>query len=115
MSTYSSSAEVAAAIRTQALERLGLDLGALPPLLDDRGVCKHVLPIGRSTLYAAASAGEIQTASIGAPGRRGRRLYVTLAVVAWVLRRMDQTLRPAIGSSSSTGNMPLDTKAPSPG
>lgn len=101
----------AADLHGLAESKLGLNLNLLPPLLDERGVVDRIVPISRSTLYCAAGAGEIQTASIGAPGKRGRRLYVTSSVVEWVLRRLDETKRPALAPRKRLGGVPVPKQA----
>jgi hypothetical protein len=71
---------------------LTVDLSAIPPLLDADGVRTHLAPIGRTLLYELAARGEIETASLGL--RRGKRVYVTASIVAWLQRRMAATRRP---------------------
>lgn len=79
-------------------EAFGIDVSSLPVLLNEKGIRERVAPIGKTTLYSAATNGEIATVLLGAPGKRGKRLFVTSSVVAWIIRRAQQTKRPAIGS-----------------
>lgn len=85
---------------TQSLtaESLGIDFSSLPVLLDEDSIRQRVAPIGKTTLYAAATRGEIETVLLGAPGKRGKRLFLTSSVVAWIIRRANVTARPPIGS-----------------
>lgn len=71
---------------------LRIDLTKIPPLLDCDGVRKNLAPISRTTLYELATLGEIQSASLGLG--RGRRVFVTASIVAWLERRMAQTKQP---------------------
>lgn len=73
---------------------LEIDLTKIPPLLDADGVRKKLAPISRTTLYELATLGEIETASLGLG--RGRRVFVTASVVAWLQRRMEATKRPKL-------------------
>lgn len=73
---------------------LGIDFSDLPALLDAEGVRKHLAPLGRTLLYELASQGEIQTASLGL--KRGKRVFVTASVVAWLQRRIASTRRPRL-------------------
>lgn len=58
----------------------------LPPLLDFRTLQTH-FQIGRTVAYQLASAGEIQTLTLGAPGKRGKRVFLTESVLAFLDRR----------------------------
>lgn len=73
---------------------LQIDLTKIPPLLDADGVRRKLAPISRTTLYELATLGEIETASLGLG--RGRRVFVTASVVAWLQRRMEATKRPKL-------------------
>ena len=86
-------------------EALKIDLSNLPVLLDEEGIRAKVAPIGRTTLYAAATKGEIETVLLGAPGKRGKRLFLAASVVAWIIRRAEVTRRPAIGSRSASSRV----------
>lgn len=79
----------------------GIKLDELPALLDDRGVTRYIAPVSRSTLYAAASAGEIETVSLGGPYKRGRRLYTTISLVNWLARRRATTIQPKVAVRKS--------------
>jgi hypothetical protein len=59
----------------------------LPPILDVAGLDAN-FSIGKTTAYHLASAGEIQSLTVGAPGRRGRRVFLTESVVAYISRRL---------------------------
>jgi hypothetical protein len=71
------------------------DLQNTPPLLDIDGVRKHIAPIGRTLLHQLASAGEIQTVSLGM-GKRGKRLYLTASLLDYIRRRAGTTQRPNV-------------------
>lgn len=73
---------------------LNVNLSALPALIDLAGINKHLCPVSRSLAYVLATSGEWQTASLGIG--RGRRVFVTESVVAWLQRRMAGTVRPNI-------------------
>ncbi len=51
-------------------------------------------PLGRTLLYELASRGEIQSASLGL--KRGKRVFVTASIVAWLRRRTAATRRPKV-------------------
>jgi len=91
----------AAPLPTVTAEMLGINLSTLPPLLDDKGVWERIAPIGRTTLYTLTSAGEIESVSVGAPGRRGKRMWITASLVAWLIRRASATKRPAMGAKKA--------------
>ena len=84
-------------IQTEPTPYLGIDASKLPALIDIHGINQHLAPLARSTLYALAGAGEIESASVGL--RRGRRLFVTASIIAWLERRAAQTRRPKGASS----------------
>ena len=80
-------------------------LAAIPALLTTKGVNQYLLPIGPTALYEAATAKEIESVSVGMG--RGRRLWVTASIVAWINRRAATTKRPALagrGASKITAN-----------
>jgi len=79
---------------------LEVDLAALPALIDHGGINKHLAPLARSTLYELATKGEIQSASIGL--KRGKRVFVTASIVAWLERRMAITKRPNVAPRQSS-------------
>lgn len=61
----------------------------LPPVLDVRAL-QHNFCIGRTTAYHLATSGEIQSLTLGAPGKRGKRVFLTLSVIEYVKRRAAQ-------------------------
>lgn len=68
--------------------QIGSDkIAALPPLLDLRALETN-FGIGRTTAYHLASAGEIQSLTLGAPGKRGKRVFLTQSVLDLVNRRI---------------------------
>jgi len=73
-----------------------VDLSTIPALLDVAGINRWICPMSRSLAYSLASSDEVETVSLGMG--RGKRLWVTATVVAWVQRRMAQTTRPNIAS-----------------
>lgn len=77
-----------------------INLSEIPVLLDAEGVRKHLAPLGRTLLYELASQGEIQTASLGL--KRGKRVFVTASVVAWLQRRIATSRRPQLAPRTST-------------
>jgi hypothetical protein len=83
---------------------LGIDVSRLPALLDADGIHSRVAPIGRTVLYEAATREEIKTVLLGAPGKRGKRLFVTDSVIAWILRRATTTKPPAMGSRKKSAS-----------
>jgi hypothetical protein len=82
---------------------------ALPPVLDLRALEAN-FGIGRTTAYQLASAGEIQSLTLGAPGKRGKRVFLTQSVVDHVHRRAMTAKRlncSTKGSVSENGGYPL--------
>jgi len=79
-------------------ETLGINIANLPVLLDDEGIRAKLAPIGRTLLWQAATAGEIESVLLGAPGKRGKRLFVTASVVAWMVRRAKATAPPKLSA-----------------
>ena len=73
---------------------LSINLAAIPALLTTQGVNQHLAPCSATSLYEAATAGEIQSVSLGMG--RGRRLWVAASVVDWINRRAATTKRPAL-------------------
>jgi hypothetical protein len=64
----------------------GATITVLPPVLDLRAL-KATFGIGRTTAYLLATTGEIQSLTLGAPGKRGRRVFLTQSVLELVKRR----------------------------
>lgn len=71
-----------------------INLREIPPFLDAEGVRKYLAPLGRTLLYELASQGEIETASLGL--KRGKRVFLTASVAAWLQRRIATTRRPQL-------------------
>jgi hypothetical protein len=59
----------------------------LPPILDVPEAGK-VVSCARTGLYALDVAGEIQSLTVGAPGKRGKRVYLTASLLAYLARRL---------------------------
>ncbi len=56
--------------------------------------------IGRTTAYLLATSGDIQSLTLGAPGKKGKRVFLTDSVLGYIDRRLkDSTplncVRPA--------------------
>ncbi len=62
-------------------------IAALPPVLDLRALEAN-FGIGRTTAYQLASNGDIQSLTLGAPGKRGRRCFLTQSVLEYIQRRV---------------------------
>lgn len=60
----------------------------LPQVLDVRALKKH-FGLGRTTAYLLATAGEITSLTIGRPGTRGKRAFLTESVLAYIKRRVE--------------------------
>lgn len=80
---------------TSSAPALNIDLSKLPALLDAYGVERYIADLGRSLLYTLASKNEIESVSLGMG--RGKRMFVTASVVAWINRRALVTTKPAMG------------------
>lgn len=78
---------------------LRIDANKLPPLMSAEQIRERLAPIGRTLLYELATRGEIQSASLGIG--RGKRVFVTATVVAWLERRVATSLRPNVAVSSN--------------
>ena len=83
-------------------------IAALPPVLDVRALEAN-FNIGRTTAYHLASSGEIQSLTMGAPGKRGKRAFLTQSVLDYVQRRLGESTplncparRPALPSKQKT-------------
>jgi hypothetical protein len=100
-----------AELHALARQKMGLELSTIPPLLTAEQVGERILALGRTSLYSAASAGEIETASVGAPGHRGRRFFLTTSVISYVLRRMGSTVTPKVTPRSSRSRHKADVSA----
>ena len=59
----------------------------LPHVLDLKGL-KAFFGISRTLAYQLASAGEITSLTLGAPGKRGKRAFLTQSVTDYIVRRM---------------------------
>ena len=79
-------------------------IAALPPILDLRALEAN-FAIGRTTAYHLATAGEITSVSLGAPGRRGRRRFLTQSVLDYISRRAAET-KPLNCGAKRKGNGP---------
>jgi len=77
-----------------ASDSLKIDVGSLPALIDLDGINRGICPMSRSLLYTLASAGEIESASLGMG--RGKRVFITATVISWLQRRIAQSKRPNI-------------------
>lgn len=66
----------------------------LPPVLSIEDASRLV-SLGRTSLYALASAGEIQSLTLGAPGSRGKRAFLTDSLIAYINRRVEASPTPA--------------------
>ena len=75
---------------------LSASLTNVPPLLNAAGIALHIAPLGKTLLYELATAGEIQSASLGIG--RGKRVFVTSSVIAWIERRMSETKIPRLAT-----------------
>lgn len=62
-------------------------VSTLPPILSVEEAQQY-FKLGKTTLYALATAGEIQSLTIGAPGLRGKRAFLTESLLAYVNRRV---------------------------
>lgn len=82
-----------------------LQIAALPPLLDLRAIADN-FAIGRTLAYTLASAGEIQSLTLGAPGKRGKRVFLTQSVLEYVQRRADTTKPLCIGAKPKSHAQP---------
>lgn len=80
----------------------------VPPLLDAKGVRTYIAPVGRTLLYQAAASGEIESVSLGM-GKKGKRLFITESIVAWINRRAVTTEKPKMGANKSS---PLSPEVP---
>jgi hypothetical protein len=78
-----------------------MTVNALPPVIDLRALDTN-FGIGKTNAYLLASAGEIDSLTIGAPGKRGKRMFLTQSVLAYIGRR-------------TVGAKPLNCKAASKG
>ena len=65
-------------------------IALLPPVLDVRALEAN-FGIGRTTAYHLASSGEIESLTLGAPGKRGKRAFLTQSVLDYVQRRIGQS------------------------
>ena len=81
-------------------ESLKIDLAKLPALIDLEGINRGIAPMSRSLVYSLDSAGEIESASLGMG--RGKRVYITASVVAWLQRRLAQSKRPNLAPRRTT-------------
>jgi len=62
-------------------------LAALPPVLDLRQQAKH-FGLKKTVAYALAGKGEITSLTIGAPGKRGKRMFLTDSILKFIERRV---------------------------
>ena len=81
---------------------LNVNLSGIPALIDLDGINKHLFPLSRAMAYQLASAGQIESASLGIG--RGRRVFVTSSVVDWMKRRMAQSRRPNCAPRKKEGS-----------
>lgn len=65
-------------------------LATLPPILDFKAL-KSNFGIGRTTAYYLASMGEIVSLTTGIPGKRGKRVFLTDSVIAYIRRRATES------------------------
>lgn len=65
-------------------------VASLPPILDVQAA-KRNFALGKTTLYHLAAAGEIQSLTIGAPGKRGKRAFVTQSLLDFMNRRATES------------------------
>jgi len=65
-------------------------IAELPPVLDLRALEAN-FSIGKTTAYHLASTGEIQSLTLGAPGKRGKRAFLTSSVFDYIQRRLAQS------------------------
>ena len=86
----------------RSMPEIKFDLSGTPPLLDAQGVRKHLADVGRTMLYQLATSGEIDSVSLGM-GKKGKRLFVTASIVAWIRRRAAATQRPRLASGLNSG------------
>ena len=78
-------------------------LVVLPHVLDVRGLGQS-FSIGRTTAYHLAAAGEIQSLTLGAPGKRGRRVFLTQSVIEYVARRVTESKPLSCGSQKQSND-----------
>jgi hypothetical protein len=62
-------------------------IASLPPVLGLQEL-KVNFQIGRTTAYHLASNGEVESLTLGAPGKRGKRVFLTKSVLEYVQRRL---------------------------
>ena len=78
-------------------------IAELPHVLDVRTIGQS-FGIGRTTAYHLAAAGEIQSLTLGAPGKRGRRVFLTQSVIEYVTRRLAESKPLSCGSQKQTND-----------
>lgn len=62
----------------------------VPPIID-LPYLRASFGISKTTAYALAASGEIQSLTMGAPGRRGKRVFLAQSVVEYVQRRLTES------------------------
>ena len=77
---------------------------AKPPIVLDLRGLQATFGIGRTTAYYLASAGEIQSLTLGAPGKRGRRVFLTQSVIEYVTRRLAESKPLSCGSQKQSND-----------
>ena len=76
---------------------------SLPQILDVSGL-EQTFGIGRTTAYHLAAVGEIQSLTLGAPGKRGRRVFLTQSVIEYVTRRLAESKPLSCGSQKQSND-----------
>src|SRR5215213_403122 len=89
---------------TNATAQTQPEIAALPPVLDLRALQAN-FAICRTTAYSLASSGEIQSLTLGAPGKRGKRVFLTQSVLDFIERRT-ATAKPLNCLGNKTTKLP---------
>ena len=65
-------------------------IAALPPLSDLEDLDRN-FHFSKTTAYALTAVGEIESVTIGRPGKRGSRRWLTASVLAYIERRKTES------------------------
>lgn len=91
----------------QALSTVVFPIVTLPPLLD-LPTLEANFGIGRTTAYLLASSGELQSLTLGAPGKRGKRVFLTQSVLEYVERRSQESKPLRCGLKAAASENPSE-------